>query len=183
MGRFCTCMKMMPLFFYRLQSCHNLSINQWIDQVVGLFSPFNNGRRHRKTWTYKTWIFFFLLLNERFCGNWSSEASTFILKDGWEAFRSAGLKMLLVKLLLSLVELPQLLGLPFAQLLPLHIVSGETLRATTNLIGFCLNLLQQQKTTTTSFYRFIKSGILVGFSAEHLTWRDLHLRQFSHLKR
>lgn len=67
MGRFCTCMKMKPLFFFRLQSCHNSPINQWIDQFVGLFSPFNNGRRHRKT--YKTWRFF-LLLNERFCGNW-----------------------------------------------------------------------------------------------------------------
>lgn len=54
----------------------------------------------------------------------------------------ARLKILVVKLLLSLIELSQLLGLPFAQLLPLHIMSGETLRATTNLIGFCLNLLQ-----------------------------------------
>lgn len=37
--------------------------------------------------------------------------------------------------------------------------------------------------STWEIYRFIKLGVLVSFFAKHFTWRDLHLLQFSHLKR
>lgn len=146
MGRFCTCMKMKQLFFFRLQSCHNSPINQLINLLDFSVPSITGGVTEKRTkhgGFFCCWMKGSAGTGDKRHG--SSEASTFILKDGWEAFSLAGLKILLVKLLLSLVELPQLLGLPFAQLLPLRIVSGETLRAATNLIGFCLNLLLQQQ--------------------------------------
>lgn len=58
-------------------------------------------------------------------------ASRDIYPEGMSArsvFRLVPLQILAVQLLLSFIELPQLLGLAFAQLLPFCVMSGETLR-------------------------------------------------------
>lgn len=96
------------------------------------------------------------------------------------------LQILAVQLLLGFVELSQLLGLAFAQLLPFCVMSGETLRdggsAESNFTGEAGWSDQLLPFAVTS-YRLVKLGVLVCVRAEHFMRRDLHLGQFGHLER
>lgn len=96
------------------------------------------------------------------------------------------LQILAVQLLLGFVELSQLLGLAFAQLLPFCVMSGETLREGDSgewkWFREKLDGGAQLPPLTAASYRLIKLGVLVRVCAEHFTRRDLHLDQFGHLE-
>lgn len=81
--------------------------------------------------------------------------------EGWTALRSVvglvPLQILAVQLLLGFVELSQLLGLAFAQLLPFCVMSGETLQGRGGVLKFVFGKARW----TSSLSRFLPS---------HRTW-------------